>query len=199
VAEPRVLLFDEPLSNLDAKRREQMRGEIRTLIKRIKGTAIYITHDQIEAITIADRIICMNSGRVEQVGRPEDLYERPVNKFVAGFISDCVFVEGEIDAATRIASLPSGIKVQVGHVNQPDRSGPVTLCFRPERLQVLSEVSEPSDIPAEIVGKVYMGAVTEYTLKIGADEIRVRDRNHNHPLGSAGVRVDEGGAMALFN
>jgi len=199
VAEPRVLLFDEPLSNLDAKRREQMRGEIRTLIKRINGTAIYITHDQMEAMTIADRIVCMNMGHVEQIGAPADLYERPVNKFVAGFIGDCDFLNCEVDAASRNAILSNGIRVPVGHINKPDLSGPATLCLRPDRLEVIAPRADPAVLPAEIVKKIYMGPVTEYTLRIGSEEIRVRDRDHNHPLGSAGVRIHEGGAMALFD
>ena len=86
VRKPRVFLFDEPLSNLDAKLRVQMRTEIKALHQRLESTSIYVTHDQIEAMTMADRIVVMNSGNIEQVGSPEELYDHPANLFVAGFI-----------------------------------------------------------------------------------------------------------------
>ena len=86
VRDPQVFLFDEPLSNLDAKLRVQMRTEIKALHQRLRTTAVYVTHDQVEAMTMAERIVVMNLGRVEQVGRPLDLYDRPANLFVAGFI-----------------------------------------------------------------------------------------------------------------
>src|SRR5437870_8130327 len=86
VRDPRVFLFDEPLSNLDAKLRVQMRTEIKELHQRLKTTTIYVTHDQIEAMTMADKIVVMHDGRVEQIGSPLDLYDRPGNLFVAGFI-----------------------------------------------------------------------------------------------------------------
>src|SRR6266852_218716 len=86
VRDPQVFLFDEPLSNLDAKLRVQMRTEIKALHQRLKTTTIYVTHDQIEAMTMADKIVVMHDGRVEQIGAPLDLYDRPDNLFVAGFI-----------------------------------------------------------------------------------------------------------------
>src|SRR3982750_134052 len=86
VRDPKVFLFDEPLSNLDAKLRVQMRSEIKALHQRLKTTTVYVTHDQIEAMTMADRIAVMNEGRIEQLGRPLELYDRPVNLFVAQFI-----------------------------------------------------------------------------------------------------------------
>ena len=86
VRNPQVFLFDEPLSNLDAKLRVVMRGEIKDLHQRLKTTTVYVTHDQVEAMTMADRIVVMNAGRVEQVGTPVELFDRPVNTFVAGFI-----------------------------------------------------------------------------------------------------------------
>ena len=86
VRHPKIFLFDEPLSNLDAKLRTQMRAEIKRLHKRLKVTSIYVTHDQIEAMTLADRIVVMNDGRIEQIGTPMELFNNPVNTFVAGFI-----------------------------------------------------------------------------------------------------------------
>src|SRR5262245_3029339 len=86
VRNPQVFLFDEPLSNLDAKLRVQMRTELKALHQRLKTTSIYVTHDQVEAMTLADRIVVLHDGRVEQIGAPLDLYDTPVNQFVAGFI-----------------------------------------------------------------------------------------------------------------
>ena len=86
VRDPKVFLFDEPLSNLDAKLRVQMRTEIKRLRERVATTTIYVTHDQVEAMTLADRIVILNHGRIEQIGTPEDVYDRPASTFVAGFI-----------------------------------------------------------------------------------------------------------------
>src|ERR1700688_3845865 len=99
VRDPKVFLFDEPLSNLDAKLRVQMRAEIKSLHHRLKTTTVYVTHDQIEAMTLADRLIVMNAGNVDQIGRPLDLYERPATAFVAGFIGSPAMnlVAGRLD------------------------------------------------------------------------------------------------------
>src|SRR5918911_1095788 len=100
VRDPKVFLFDEPLSNLDAKLRVQMRGEIKALHQRLKTTTVYVTHDQIEAMTMADKIVVMHDGIVEQVGAPLELYDRPANLFVAGFIGSPAlnFIAGRIAA-----------------------------------------------------------------------------------------------------
>src|SRR5207245_8384391 len=86
VRNPKVFLFDEPLSNLDAKLRVQMRTEIKRVHQKMQTTTVYVTHDQVEAMTLADRVVVMNGGRIEQIGRPHDLYHRPKTDFVAGFI-----------------------------------------------------------------------------------------------------------------
>ena len=98
VRDPSVFLFDEPLSNLDAKLRVQMRGEIKSLHQRLETTTVYVTHDQIEAMTMADQIVVMNDGRVEQIGAPLQLYDRPANLFVAGFIGSPAmnFISGTV-------------------------------------------------------------------------------------------------------
>ncbi len=103
VREPKVFLFDEPLSNLDAKLRVQMRLELTRLRRQLRATMIYVTHDQVEAMTMADRIVVLNQGRVEQAGRPLDLYHAPRNRFVAGFIGSPAmnFLEGTVTAAAR--------------------------------------------------------------------------------------------------
>jgi len=136
VRDPRVFLFDEPLSNLDAKLRVQMRAEIKTLHRKVQTTAIYVTHDQIEALTMADRIAVMNAGRIEQLGTPMELYATPVNRFVAGFIGSPAMnfvpavVRGDgvyLDGAAEALPLTSGFGLTDG------RS--VTVGLRPEHLR----------------------------------------------------------------
>ena len=139
VRDPQVFLFDEPLSNLDAKLRVQMRTEIRELHQRLKTTTVYVTHDQIEAMTMADRIVVMQGGRIEQVGAPLELYDRPANTFVAGFIGSPamnmapgVVRSGmvELEDGTRLP-LPAGLAVAEGRE--------VTYGIRPEHLSVGSQ------------------------------------------------------------
>jgi ABC-type sugar transport system ATPase subunit len=140
VREPEVFLFDEPLSNLDAKLRVQMRTEIKKLRERVRTTAIYVTHDQIEAMTLADRIVLMNNGRVEQIGSPEDVYETPETLFVAGFVgaSAMNLVPGRIETDAQGCSLVLG---QDARLALPaERFGGmagrvVTAGLRPEHLQ----------------------------------------------------------------
>ncbi|TYC50743.1 ATP-binding cassette domain-containing protein, partial [Rhodobacterales bacterium] len=101
VRDPKVFLFDEPLSNLDAKLRVKMRAEIKALHQRLKTTIVYVTHDQIEAMTMADKIVVLHGGRVEQIGSPLELYDRPRNIFVAGFLGSPAmnFLEGTLEGA----------------------------------------------------------------------------------------------------
>ena len=139
VREPKVFLFDEPLSNLDAKLRVQMRTELKKLRDRVRTTAIYVTHDQVEAMTLADRIVLLNNGRVEQIGTPEDVYEKPATLFVAGFIgaSGMNLFEGHLRQAA------SGWTVDVGNdtrlplpaVRRARGDMAVVVGVRPEHLQ----------------------------------------------------------------
>ena len=131
VRDPAIFLFDEPLSNLDAKLRNQMRLEIKNLQRSLETAAIYVTHDQVEAMTLADRIVVLNNGQIEQVGKPHDVYSRPASTFVASFIGappmnllDVTLADGRIDIA--------GQSVAAAH----GEAGPVKLGLRPERLQI---------------------------------------------------------------
>ena len=130
VRNPRIFLFDEPLSNLDAALRLQMRLELARLHDELAATMIYVTHDQVEAMTLADRIVVMNEGRIEQIGTPEDLYERPANIFVASFIGSpkMNLLEGTSDGASIVSAL--------GRLAAPTPAGPVTLGVRPEHIAV---------------------------------------------------------------
>ena len=141
VREPKVFLFDEPLSNLDAKLRVQMRVELTRLLRRLQATMIYVTHDQVEAMTMADRIVVLNGGNVEQVGRPLELYHRPRNRFVAGFIGSPAmnFLEGSIaalDERHADVALEGGVRMSVPCLPLAGAAAgmPVTLGVRPEAL-----------------------------------------------------------------
>ncbi len=135
VREPVIFLFDEPLSNLDAELRLQMRVEISNLHATLGNTMIYVTHDQIEAMTMADRIVVLRGGNIEQVGKPLDLYNNPANKFVAGFIGapQMNFMAGSLNGQTLI--LDNGITREVP-VSEPGNGSAVTLGIRPEAIEV---------------------------------------------------------------
>ncbi len=137
VRDPAVFLFDEPLSNLDAQLRVQMRAEIKALHQRLTTTTVYVTHDQVEAMTMADRIVVMNDGNVEQVGAPLELFDRPANLFVARFIGSPAMnlVEGRIISAGGVPTFVAG-NLSVRLANAPAVSGgqDVVLGFRPEHL-----------------------------------------------------------------
>src|SRR4051812_40194365 len=139
VREPKVFLFDEPLSNLDAKLRVQMRTEIKKLRDRVRTTAIYVTHDQVEAMTLADRIVLMNGGRVEQIGSPEDVYDEPASLFVAGFVgaSAMNLVPGRIERSGSecAAFLNDGARVSLPHRFFGYAGKQVIVGLRPEHLQ----------------------------------------------------------------
>jgi multiple sugar transport system ATP-binding protein len=139
VRDPAVFLFDEPLSNLDAKLRVQMRAEIKALHQKLNTTTVYVTHDQIEAMTMADRIVVMHDGVVEQVGPPLELYDRPVNMFVAGFLGSPAmnFLSATVTSGGRIAELGDGFRLDLGRVVPV--VGPVVLGVRPEHIVVGSE------------------------------------------------------------
>ncbi|MGI8496752.1 MAG: ABC transporter ATP-binding protein [Gemmatimonadaceae bacterium] len=140
VREPLVFLFDEPLSNLDAGLRAQMRIEIGSLQRRLNTTTVYVTHDQVEAMTLGDRIVVLADGRIQQVGRPVDIYRAPINRFVAGFIGTppMNFLSGTIDQSQgTTAFIADGVRVQLpGNRAAARPSEPVTLGIRPEDLIV---------------------------------------------------------------
>jgi multiple sugar transport system ATP-binding protein len=151
VRAPKAFLFDEPLSNLDARLREQMRGEIKRLHQALGATSIYVTHDQIEAMTLADRIVAMNAGLVQQVGSPLDLYDRPANLFVAGFIGSPAMnmLGGTYRAADTAFVAHDNSVVPLGRAYACGDGAPVTLGIRPEHVAVGGgggHVSAPVDL-----------------------------------------------------
>src|SRR5262245_25939993 len=158
VRHPRVFLFDEPLSNLDAKLRVQMRVELKRLHHRLGTTAIYVTHDQVEAMTLGDRVVVMKDGRVLQVGEPLDLYNRPADKFVAGFIgspamnfSTVTIADGDGRLTARNAGLEIEVPLPLNDRLRPHVGRRLTMGVRPENLHVAS--------PADAVGLTFASKV----------------------------------------
>ncbi|MBU0726913.1 MAG: sn-glycerol-3-phosphate ABC transporter ATP-binding protein UgpC [Alphaproteobacteria bacterium] len=169
VRDPQVFLFDEPLSNLDAKLRVQMRTEIKELHQRLKTTTIYVTHDQIEAMTMADKIVVMHDGIIEQMGAPLDLYDRPDNLFVAGFIGSPAmnFIKGRA-AVNGHASVMSdtGIELPLGAVSGGLDGRPVVYGIRPENLTIAE-----GGLPAEVVVVEPTGSETQVFAKLAGQEV----------------------------
>jgi multiple sugar transport system ATP-binding protein len=172
VRDPQVFLFDEPLSNLDAKLRVQMRTEIKELHQRLKTTTVYVTHDQIEAMTMADKIVVMNSGLVEQIGAPLDLYDRPENLFVAGFIGSPAmnFLPGQISQNGRANGAaqfegPAGLRVTLAAPSAWDGRA-VTCGIRPEHLTLADDGAE-----AEIQVIEPTGSEIQVVAKLGDEEV----------------------------
>ncbi len=176
VQRPKVYLFDEPLSNLDAKTRAQMRTEIARLHAKLGVTMLYVTHDQVEAMTIGQRIAVMNEGTIEQVSRPIDLYERPATMFVAGFIGSPAmnFFEGELvrtDGALYFSALNVGgqallkLRVENSKAAESLASESVVLGLRPERVKVSSD---GEGVPAEVELVEPLGAETIVHLRTGS-------------------------------
>ncbi len=168
VRDPQVFLFDEPLSNLDAKLRVQMRTEIKELHQRLKTTTIYVTHDQIEAMTMADRIVVMRDGRIEQVGAPLELFDRPANLFVAGFLGSPSMnlltgkVSGSAGQGVEIGGtlfpLPADRKVEAGR--------DVVYGIRPEHLEIAED-----GVPARISVVEPTGSETLVFARVGKTEL----------------------------
>jgi multiple sugar transport system ATP-binding protein len=165
VRKPEVFLFDEPLSNLDAALRGQTRVELARLHRELKSTMIYVTHDQVEAMTLGTRIVVLNGGRIEQVGTPSDLYERPANKFVAGFLGSprMNFFEATLagrQGRSASVQLAGGARVQVAaDVARAGVGGRVTLGVRPEHLQLVRP-GQGDGIGATVALVEYLGDVT---------------------------------------
>jgi multiple sugar transport system ATP-binding protein len=185
--EPALFLFDEPLSNLDAKLRVEMRTQIKRLHMAFKATSVYVTHDQTEAMTLADRIVALRDGRIEQVGSPDDLYARPANRFVAGFIGSPTmnFLDAKLVAeGDGLSVIPAGgprLDVPVSRVDRyrPHVGNPVILGIRPEDLtNTWTEESRdgsgvvPLDLPVEIAEP--LGPDTLIFSRIGDAEVICR-------------------------
>jgi len=157
VIEPELLLLDEPLSNLDARLRIRMRGEIRRIQRALDITTVYVTHDQEEAMSISDRIVIMHQGVIEQIGTPDEIYERPANLFVADFIGRVNLLQGRVEG-DRLNLL--GNHFPVSKTGQP--AGKVTCAIRPERIRLIPESG--ASLSAVIEEATYLGSLVRYYL-----------------------------------
>jgi multiple sugar transport system ATP-binding protein len=169
VREPQVFLFDEPLSNLDAKLRVAMRTEMKELHQRLRTTTVYVTHDQIEAMTMADKIVVMHDGVIEQMGAPLDLYDRPANQFVAGFIGSPAmnFLDGKLQAnGSAYVETASGHKLPLKSMPAGESGRDIVYGIRPEHF----EMGE-GGLPAEVVVVEPTGSETQIVARIGNQEV----------------------------
>jgi multiple sugar transport system ATP-binding protein len=183
VRDPQVFLFDEPLSNLDAKLRVAMRTELKELHQRLKTTSVYVTHDQIEAMTMADQIVVMRDGLVEQRGQPLELYDHPANLFVAGFIGSPAmnFIHGKIkrQAGGAAIAFANGDTVPLPRDAAGDDGQPVVFGARPEHLTL---ANGSQGLPAKVVVVEPTGADTQVFAKIGESDVTAvfRERHEFH-------------------
>jgi len=178
VLEPSVLLFDEPLSNLDARLRRSMRDEIRGLQQRLGLTVAYVTHDQSEALAVSDQIIVMDAGTIAQAGSPEDLYERPVSEFVAGFMGEAMLFQGKVNAQGQVSVGPLQFQAR-----QHVKEGAVTAAIRPEAWTVVS--AQGASFTGVLQKKAYLGSTLELTFdtELGSLFVVTSDLSHDWSLG----------------
>jgi len=195
VRHPNVFLFDEPLSNLDAKLRVQMRSELKELHQRLGTTTVYVTHDQIEAMTLADRVVVMNGGRVEQIGPPLELYDRPSSLFVAAFIGSppMNFLTGTIDAGGRLV-LADGMALDIPGTSLKQGSA-ITIGVRPEHLTLADAGWAASVSVVEPTG-----SETQITTRLGGEVIRILVRGRTELVPGAPIHLTvEPGHVHVFD
>lgn len=181
---PRALLFDEPLSNLDAKLREDMRIELVSIQKRIGISSLYVTHDQIEAMAISDRIAIMDKGKIVQVGTPEEIYNQPANTFVAKFIgtTNLVFGRTHTDSPSddgmrtiQFEGEDERVQIRCPISEKIVRNRTVALSFRPERIRMSPEKTDAENtFAATVTHKLFLGDCVDYYMRVGEYEFRVK-------------------------
>ncbi|MEW6262441.1 MAG: ABC transporter ATP-binding protein [Thermodesulfobacteriota bacterium] len=195
--QPAVLLLDEPLSNLDAKLRDQMRVEIKQLQEKLGITTIYVTHDQAEALTMSDQVVILHRGRIEQAGRPRQVYESPGTPFVADFLGRSNFFVGRVaalgDGQAEVVTA-KGLKLIVETTPALVQGAEVCLAVRPERIRLL-EPSETGSDPNRAAGEIefiaYLGALTQYQVRLETGERLIVERQnvHGSPVLNKGAGV----------
>jgi iron(III) transport system ATP-binding protein len=194
VIEPEVLLLDEPLSNLDAKLRHEMRAEIRSLQRKLGLTAIYVTHDQEEANAIADRMAVLDGGKIQQVGAPLDLYDNPANRFVATFLGTANLIEGRIGEDRRF--LAGDNFILTGVAGDP---GPACLSVRP---QTIALAPPNGGLSATVTEREFLGGIVRYRVRADGQDLTVdvphRRGTKVHDVGSTvGLAIDARQAAVL--
>jgi len=172
----KCLLLDEPLSNLDARLRLIMRIQLRQLVKDTHVTALYVTHDQKEALSMADRIAVMNAGRIVQTGTPRELYDRPATRFVADFLGEANFISGSAGKGTDQAAVdtPAGMLVSSSSFFTPGQK--VTCCIRPERIVAVpmsqkTQAQGVNQLPAAVASIIYLGEVRQYICRLSSGDL----------------------------
>src|SRR6185295_392496 len=173
VVEPQILLMDEPLSNLDANLREEMRFEIRRLHEEFKITTVYVTHDQAEAMATSDRIAVLDRGRLVQVGRPAEIFDRPKTRFVAEFVGKANILSGRFDDDGHLI-LADGVKIRLNSTGEISATGQVAVCLRPHNISLLADDAEARRMaeqgynlfPGTIRRSIYFGDSIDYTIEL---------------------------------
>lgn len=197
VIEPQILLLDEPLSNLDAKLREETRFEIKRLQLELGITTIYVTHDQAEAMSMSDRIMVMQSGEVQQIGTPHDIYHRPVNRFVASFIGETNLWEGTVagiegdEVQVRAASghVLCGLRQNASPQARLTVGEKVTLSIRPESIMESAAVEGTNVVSGSVVLAEFTGACVNYVTSIGDEQLRSMSINLGRPVKQRGETI----------
>ncbi len=182
VVRPRCLLLDEPLSNLDAKLRTEMRLEIRSICRKFGLTSIYVTHDQKEALSVADRLAVMEKGKIRQVGAPEQVYRSPLSRFVADFIGDSNFIAGTVDfveggnacVATDLGKFSGRVPPGASPLSKGDK---VFLSIRPECFTLQDHSADCNSIAGTIGEAIYSGSMAEYRFLSASSSLRIAELN----------------------
>ena len=180
VIRPRALLLDEPLSNLDTKLRIEMRGEIRRICKEAGLTAVYVTHDQKEALSVGDRIAVMEAGHIRQAGAPAEVYRRPLTRFVADFMGETNFIDGKILSLDgSIARVDTALRQFTGTIHgwTPTVGQSVTLSMRPEAWRLGQDAAAPNSITGRIRERVYLGEMAQYRLASADTSLKIYELN----------------------
>ena len=172
VLKPKVLLFDEPLSNLDAKLRRQVREDIREIQQKLGVTTIYVTHDQEEALAISDKVIVMNNAVIAQEGSPKDLYNNPKNKFVANFIGDANVVSAEIESKEGNSYKLKLAEMKINIINDENISGKISVALRPEKINIQNNIIENS-IKGKVNNSSFVGNSYQYIVNSNIGKIYV--------------------------
>ena len=188
VVQPSVLLFDEPLSNLDAKLRVAMRTEIRRIQQTVGITAIYVTHDQSEAMSISDQIIIMNKGKIAQMGTPREIYYQPKNEFVADFIGEVNFLTGSVTSidSKAIHVDVGGVDITAESFEKVQKGDPCKIVLRPESITL----ADKGVLPCTVTLSTFMGSYQYYQVDVNGMMIKITEYNpKNHKLYEAGDKA----------
>jgi iron(III) transport system ATP-binding protein len=200
VLEPQVLLFDEPLSNLDAKLRRRVRDDIRELQQSLNLTVAYVTHDQEEALAVSDRIIVMSNARIAQTGAPRELYEEPVDLFVADFIGDANIIAGDV---VNVAGPQAQVRIGPMSLHLPHRGvgqGPVKLAVRPDAILLDHAAASSGSIAGTVKKASYLGAQVEYDVESPIGDLFVVQYGRKEPIEpgtQVSISFDSGRGVAI--